>query len=233
MKINLFQRWTGILLIVEGLLIFAPMAILGAAINWPASLDEPASVNLPLLLENASAVNAGYFIYLIYSILFFIVVLFTARLIAGGEAFSTALKAAVGLSALSALARSLGIVRWLSVMPVLAGLYANGSPETQAMVSIVYDAMNAYGGTIGEALGVGLFAGLSMFALVIAMFQVKDAPKWLSIFGLVAAFAVTLQSLELFGVDMGALITVVVAVLQFWFLAAGIRFVTAPYPFRK
>jgi hypothetical protein len=93
--------------------------------------------------------------------------------------------------------------------------------------------MNAYGGTIGEAMGVGLFAGLSMFALVIAMFQVKDAPRWLSIFGLIAGVAVTLQSLELFGVDMGALITVLVAVLQFWFLAAGIRFLAAPYPTRS
>jgi len=118
-------------------------------------------------------------------------------------------------------------------MPVLAGLYSGSSAETQSTVSAVYDAMNAYGGTIGEALGVGLFAGLSMLALAIAMLRTQDTPKWLGIFGLVAAVAVTLQALELFSMDMGALITVLVAVLQFWFLAAGIRFLVAPYPARK
>lgn len=209
------------------------MVILGMSINWPASLDEPASVILPLLLQNAGAVNAGYFAYLIYSILFFFVILFMARLVAGNETLSTTLKVAVGLSALSALARSLGIVRWLSVMPALAGLYVGASAETQATVAVVYEAFNAYGGTIGEALGVGLFAGLAMFALSIAMLQTSGAPKWLSIFGLVAAVSVTLQSLELFGIDMGALITVLVAVLQFWFLAAGIRLLMAPYPSRN
>lgn len=233
MKNNSFQRLTGILLILEGLLIFVPMAILGAAINWPDSLGQPASVNLPLILEKASAVNAGYFVYLIYSILFFVVILFTARLVAGNETFNTVLKAAVGLAALSTLARSIGIVRWLSAMPVLAKLYVGGTPESQATISIIYDAVNAYGGTIGEALGVGLFAGLSMLALSIAMFRMPDAPKWLSIFGVVAGIAVMLQSLELFGVDLGALITVLVAVLQFWFLAAGIRFLVAPYPARS
>ena len=35
------RRQTAIFLIIEFLLIFAPLIILGAAINWPASLDEP------------------------------------------------------------------------------------------------------------------------------------------------------------------------------------------------
>lgn len=225
MKSNSLQRLTGGLLILEGLLIFVPTIILGAAINWPQSLDQPASVNLPLILAQSGAVNAGYFAYLIYSILFFVVILLLARMVAGGETFNSVLKAAVGLAALSALARSIGIVRWLSAMPILARLYTEGSPETQATVAVVYDAINAYGGTIGEALGVGLFAGLAMFALVIAMWRTPTMPKWLTLFALIAAVAVTLQTLALFGVDMGALITVLVAVLQFWFLAAGAYFV--------
>jgi hypothetical protein len=41
-------RQAAVFLIIEVVLIFAPLIILGAAINWPASLDEPANVNLPL-----------------------------------------------------------------------------------------------------------------------------------------------------------------------------------------
>ena len=39
----------GILLIIQSLLIFVPMYILGTAIDWPASLDLPSNQILPLI----------------------------------------------------------------------------------------------------------------------------------------------------------------------------------------
>jgi len=222
------RQWTGILLILEGLLMIPPLVILGAAINWPASLSEPASVNLPLLVEKASAVQTGYFIYLLYSILFFVVMLLTAKIVSENREFNGWLKAAIGFAVVSTLARSIGIVRWLSVMPVLAKTYVSGSAETQASISIMYDAINAYGGTIGEALGVGIFAGLSLISLSVAMFENKSNPKWLAVLGISAGFVVMLQSVELFGIDLGALISVIVAVLHIWLFTMGIRLLAKP-----
>jgi hypothetical protein len=222
------RQWTGVLLILEGLLMIPPLVILGAAINWPASLSEPASVNLPLLVEKAVAVQTGYFIYLLYSILFFVVILLTAKVVSENHEFNGWLKAAAGFAVISTLARCIGIVRWLSVMPVLAKAYVSGSVETQATLSLMYDAINAYGGTIGEALGVGIFAGLSLISLSIAMFENKDNLKWLAVFGLLAGLAVMIQSVELFGIDLGAFISVLVAVLHFWLFAAGIRLLAKP-----
>jgi hypothetical protein len=229
------RQWTGILLILEGLLMIPPLVILGAAINWPASLSEPASVNLPLLIEKASAVQMGYFIYLLYSILFFIVMLLTAKIVSENREFNGWLKATVGFAIVSTLARCIGIVRWLSVMPVLAKSYVSGSAETQATVSVMYDAINAYGSTIGEALGVGIFAGLSLISLSIAMFENKDHPRWLAICGLLAGLAVMIQSVELFGIDLGAFISVLVSVLHIWLFATGIRLLAKPlnYSFAK
>lgn len=222
------RQWTGILLIIEGLLMIPPLVILGAAINWPASLGEPASVNLPLLLEKAAAVQTGYFIYLLYSILFFVVILLTAKIISENREFNGWLKAAAGFAVISTLARCIGIVRWLSVMPVLAGAYISGSVETQATISVLYDAINAYGGIIGEALGVGIFAGLSLISLSIAMFENEGNPKWLAVFGVFAGFAVMIQSVELFGIDLGAYISVLVSVLHIWLFAIGIRLLAKP-----
>jgi len=222
------RTWTGFLLILEGLLMIPPLIILGAAINWPASLSEPASVNLPLLAEKASAVQTGYFIYLIYSILFFVVMLLTARIVSENREFNGWLKATAGFAMASTLARCIGIVRWLSVMPVLAKGYVGGSAEAQATISVAYDAINAYGGTIGEALGVGIFAGLSLISLSIAMFGNKDNPKWLAVCGLLAGFAVMIQSVELFGIDLGALISVLVSILHVWLFAIGIRLLVKP-----
>ena len=61
----------GAVLIVESLLLFVPVVILGSAIDWPASLSRPADVVLPLIAARSGAVTAGYFSYLVYSILFF------------------------------------------------------------------------------------------------------------------------------------------------------------------
>jgi hypothetical protein len=222
------RQWAGIFLILEGLLMIPPLVILSAAINWPASLSEPASVNLPLLLEKAAAVQTGYFIYLLYSILFFVVILLTAKIVSENREFNGWLKAAAGFAVISTLARCIGIVRWLSVMPVLAKQYVGGSAESQVAISVVYDAINAYGGTIGEALGVGIFAGLSLISLSIAMFENRGNPKWLAVFGVFAGLAVMIQSVELFGVDLGAFISVLVSVLHIWLFAIGIRLLSKP-----
>lgn len=53
MNSRTLTRTTGALLVVQALLLFVPVAILGSAINWPASLSEPPSVVLPLIQAQA------------------------------------------------------------------------------------------------------------------------------------------------------------------------------------
>ena len=45
-------RWAGSMSILQGLLLFIPLTVLGAAIDWPGSLSDPADIALPRLLEN-------------------------------------------------------------------------------------------------------------------------------------------------------------------------------------
>lgn len=92
------------------MLIFAPLIILGAAINWPASLDEPASVNLPLILKQYGSMMTGYSIYLVYSLLFWPMAYLTGRAIVGGDTANAIFRVATGFAVLSVLARELGIV---------------------------------------------------------------------------------------------------------------------------
>jgi hypothetical protein len=42
------------LLVLEPLLMYAASFVLNGAINWPASLGEPARVNLPLIRSSAA-----------------------------------------------------------------------------------------------------------------------------------------------------------------------------------
>jgi hypothetical protein len=224
MKSQSLYRWTAIVLIVEALLLFVPVVVLGAAINWPASLDEPASVMLPLIVEQAGAVQFGYFVYLLYSILIWPLALLLIRVVAEGDNYSPLLRIAAGFGIASAIARMLGIIRWLFPMPVLAQAYIDpaASPQTREVITVVYQALNDYAGSVGEFLGVSFFAAFWALLVSIAILRSGALPRWIGVFGLVAAAALSLAIVELFGIDLGPMIAVTVSTFQFWLLATGI-----------
>jgi Domain of unknown function (DUF4386) len=214
----------GWLLIAESLLIFVPLCVLGSAINWPKSLSDPADKILPLLVENASAVRFGYLVYLVYSILFWAIASLTIRVLSNDKTDSVWLRVANGFGIASAIARCLGIIRWLVAMPALATLYTDPtiSTGTRESITVVYRAFNDYAGSVGEVLGVSLFAGLWLAIVSVRILQTRILPRWLGFLGLVSATLLAVQLAKLFGVDLGAFISVSVSVLQLWFLAMGI-----------
>ncbi len=214
----------GWLLVAESLLIFVPLTVLGSAINWPKSLSDPADRILPLLVEHASAVRFGYLVYLIYSILFWVIASLTIRVLSNEETDSIWLRVANGFGIASAVARCLGIIRWLVAMPALATLYTDPtiSTGTRESIAVVYRALNDYAGSVGEVLGVSLFAGLWLAIVSLRILQTRILPRWLGFLGLISATLLGVQLARLFGVDLGAFISISVSVLQLWFLAMGI-----------
>ena len=225
------SKVAGIILILESLVIFVPMIIMGISFNWPENLSKPASYNFSLLIEQATVIKSGYLAYLFYSILFFVAILMVAQVTSNGKNFSAALNLGVGFGALSSLARSLGILRWLTAIPILADIYTKGTLEEQTISTLFYETLNSYGGAIGELLGVSIFASFALLGVAIGMLQSTHIPKWLAYFGLVSSVVVFLQSLEVFGVEVNSVI--MVSALQFWMLASGIVFLrmkTHPQP---
>lgn len=211
--------WTSV---VQGLLIFVPTFVLGAAVDWPASLDDPASIALPRLAENEGAVRFGYFAYLLYSVLFAVTIVLLARLVERDLTVGIR-RLVVGFAVASAIARSLGIVRWLGPMPELADSYNAASDDSQRFaVASIYEALNSYGGTIGEVLGVGLFAAISIGLLTVGLLRSRTMPRWIAVGGVVSTLALALSAVELFAVDLGPVLTVTVTIVQLWFLATGV-----------
>lgn len=215
-------KWAGYTSLIQGLILFVPLFVLGAAINWPASLEDPASIALPRLLENESAVRTGYLFYLIYSIIFLITISFLTELVLGKNN-QILVKIIIGFAVASVLARSIGIIRWLAPMYDLANLWKISEDENQRnAISVVFDALNSYGGTIGEVLGVSIFASLAIFLISIGNFLYKSLPKWFSFFGLISSIGLILTSLEIVGYDPGAaVITLGTTLVQLWFLFTG------------
>lgn len=215
-------RGAGWVSVAQGLLIFIPTVVLGAAVGWPASLSDPASVALPRLAENEGAVRLGYAAYLVYSVLFAVTITLLARLVEGDLAKGVR-RLAIGFAVASVVARSIGIIRWLAPMPELADAYSSAADDAQRYtIERIYDTLNSFGGTIGEALGVGLFAAISIGLLSVGLLRSRAIPRWVAVWSVVSAAALAVGVVELFGVDPGPLLTVTVTVVQLWFLATGV-----------
>lgn len=219
------KRAAGWLLVLEGLLIYAPLVILGAAIGWPASLGEPASVNLPLMVSERPMVLLGYAVYLLYSVLFWPVSHLSAQVLSRGPRGEARALAglASGFGIGSAVLRTLGIIRWLVPMQLLADIWVapTTTEATRATVSLLYDTLNAYAGSVGELLGVSLFAALWAGLVSDSIFRTGSLPRWLGGFGLVTTALLALPLLEIVGIDTVAFITASGVAFSVWLVAMG------------
>lgn len=210
-----------LLLIAEGLLAFAPVAILGAAIGWPASLGRPPAEQLAAIAAAPGAVAAGYGVYLLYSLLVAPVLIGLAGRAFGSLASPLAATVAA-FAALSALARAIGILRWLTVMPGLAAAHAAADPAQRAQIEQLFAALTSYGGGIGELLGVSLLMAIALGTLVVGAWRSGGLPGWLCASGLVVALALGGLALPAFGAPAMVPVALAVSALSAWFIAAGI-----------
>lgn len=223
------KKLTAIVTIVFVLWIFFPLGILGAALEWPSNLSEDASHNLPLLLKEDQAAFWGYFLYLLYSILFFPMGYLFAKTVAGPDlAGSPLLPIASGLAALSAVSRSIGLSRWLFAMPTLARMYVdpNVSETTKETISVVYEMLNGWGGGIGELLGVSLFAALWVVCVSLLFVQSPQWPSWMGYIGFLVAIDLSLNLMEMsiLDYDMGINLTLAVVFLHLWLVGGSLFF---------
>lgn len=216
------NRALGALLIVDALLSFAPVAILAPAIGWPASLSKPAADQLSAIAAAPGAVMAGYGLYLLYSLLVVPVMVGMAARLQGGLASPLGATVAA-FATLSALARAIGILRWLTVMPALATAHAAADPISRAQIELVFNAITRYGGGIGEVLGVSLFMALALGTLSLGALLRGGLPAWLAGLGLLSAVALAGLSLPVFGGPALVPVAAAVSLLSLWMLAAGVQ----------
>lgn len=212
------QRATGLLLLLQFALMWTAFGVLATSIDWPQSLGDPASVALPRLLANPGAVALGYGAYLLSALAMIpLAVLLRDTLGMSG----TLGRLAVAFGTIAGLAKVLGIIRWHVLMPGLAERYAAGDAATQAAVTVVYEAFNAYAGGIGELMGVALFSGLWTFALAVALH--RAGARRLAWAAAASAVLLLVTMADRFGVDMGPVLTVSGIAWQFVLAAIGIR----------
>jgi hypothetical protein len=214
-------RGLAVLLIADAVLSFAPVAILGAAIGWPASLDTPAAQQLAAIAAAPEAVAFGYGVYLLYSIIVAPVMIGLAAYVFGGLGRPLAATVAA-FGALSALARSIGILRWLTVMPLLATAHTTADPVLRTQIEWLFTGLTEFGGGIGEVLGVSVFMAASVGTLAVGALVQGGMPRWLAGFGLLSAVVLAGLALPVFGGPELVPVAVAVSLLSAWMIAAGV-----------
>jgi hypothetical protein len=221
----------GFLLIGQYFLMLTAFIVLSSAINWPVSLDDPASIALPRVITERSPMLLGYLCYFVVSLLFIpVTVALNARLGLTGPMANFTLALAV----FSSVAKSIGITRWLFAMPVLANAYQAPGAD-QATISVIFDMLNEYAGGIGEILGVSLLSGIWTIIMGSIIFRkIGRLTKPLGAFVFVTGFLLLLSMPAGFGVQsimgiaMGDLLTINGIVWQAGLLLIGIWALTKP-----
>ncbi len=176
-------RWTTGGLFLVGALAFAAAAtLLSSTLNWPDVLREPAEVVLPAVVAGGTGLVWTWFATAwTYAILLVPILLLPAVLERRSD---PALRVATHLGTTAVLLALIGFLRWVFVVPPLAGSYVTGDATTRAAVDAAWTAQHQFGGSLlGEHLGQLLAIAWSI-TLSVVILRTRVLPRWLGVAGL-------------------------------------------------
>jgi hypothetical protein len=179
------RRVTGWLLVIGAVTFAVAATVLSSTFDWPDILREPPQVVLPAFVDGGTSLVWTWFaVAWTYAILLVPILLLPAAL---GRRDDPVLRAATFVGAASVLLALIGFLRWVFVVPALAGSYTAGDPTTQAAVAAAWMAQHQFGGALlGEHLGQLLAIAWSITISVIIL-RSRVLPRWVGWAGLVAS----------------------------------------------
>jgi Domain of unknown function (DUF4386) len=179
------RRVTGWLLVIGAVAFAVAATVLSSTFDWPDILREPPEVVLPAFVAGGTGLVWTWFaVAWTYAVLLVPILLLPAAL---GRRDEPVLRAATFVGAASVLLSLIGFLRWVFVVPALAGSYVAGDPATQAAVAAAWTAQHQFGGALlGEHLGQLLAIGWSVTVSVLVL-RTGMLARWVGWSGLVAA----------------------------------------------
>ncbi|GAB3318146.1 hypothetical protein GCM10027451_36680 [Geodermatophilus aquaeductus] len=179
------RRTTGALFLVGALAFAGAATALSSTFDWPDVLREPADVVLPAFAAGGTGLVWTWFATAwTYAILLVPVLLLPAAL---GRRGDPVLRVATSVGVISVLLSLVGFLRWVFVVPPLAGSHVTGDATTRAAVEAAWTAQHQFGGALlGEHLGQLLAIGWSV-AVSVVVLRSRVLPRWLGVTGLVVS----------------------------------------------
>jgi hypothetical protein len=190
-------RTTGILFMTLVVLLNVPYALLIQNFEYDDILRQPVDSVLTKFHAGGVGLILTWFVFGLAALLFIPASTFLYKIINCED--TPYLTAATAMGALSGILQSVGLMRWVFVVPILANLYTNPttSAATRETVSVVYQAVHQYGGVvIGEYLGQTLLVFWTL-GVTIAMRRSPLFKSWVALLGLMTVPLLILGQSEL------------------------------------
>lgn len=178
-------RTTGILFILFSLLLNIPYYLLIQNFEYDDILRKPTDYVLTQFHEGGAGLILTWFSFSLVALLFIPTSVLLQKVL--GREDTPYLSAATIAGVLSGVVQSIGLMRWVFVIPVLAKLYVDSSASqaTREAVTVVYQAVHQYGGVaLGEQIGQFLLAFWTL-GVGLAMLKSPIFKPWVGWLGLV------------------------------------------------
>ncbi len=225
----MLRRTTGLALIAVPICFNLTFFALASAFNYPEILREPASDILRQFAAGGSDLVVRWYLFAATAFLAIPLALLLGALFRGAHPHLAPATAIVGV--LSGLVQTLGLLRWVFLVPALAAAHVHPATDaaTRAASVVVFEAAHGYLGVgVGEHLGYLLTGTWTILLSTMLWRSVRFGP-WLGATGIVAAAGIMTGMLEPAGIEAAGLVNALSYVLwSAWLLAFGAVLLATP-----
>lgn len=225
-------RLTGLLFICLVVLLNIPYLLLIQRFEYDDILRQSVDNVLTKFHAGGTSLIITWFVFGLAALLFIPASILLHKIIAHKD--MPYLVTATVAGAFSGILQSVGLMRWVFVVPVLANLYTTTTDTvTRRAVSVTYQAVHQYGGVvIGEHLGQTLLVYWTL-GVAIAMQQSPLFKSWISFMGFITVPLLILGQSELLATVIPTLPVLETTPVGFilwevWLLTIGISLLRVP-----
>jgi hypothetical protein len=223
------EKTIGYLLISGAVGIFIPYTILTIIFNYPGVLREESGIILTQFHQGGSAL---IFTWLAFAFLGLPLLVAYSLIGERLEPKIPQIKWVTTIGIVSGIVQIIGLLRWVFVVPVLAGEYVH-TPDasTQKAIEISFKMIHQFGGVLlGEHLG-QLFTIIWTVFISLALLKVNIIPKWLAWWGFLSSSIYFLAQAELLATVIPGFPVIGIAgflgstLWLLWLILLGLKFI--------
>jgi hypothetical protein len=223
------EKTIGYLLISGAVGIFIPYTILTIIFNYPGVLREESGIILKQFHQGGSALIITWLAFALLGLPLLVAYsLIGERL----EPKIPQIKWVTTIGIVSGIVQIIGLLRWLFVVPVLAGEYVHTiDASTQKAIEISFKMIHQFGGVLlGEHLG-QLFTIIWTVFISLALLKVNIIPKWLAWWGFLSSSIYFLAQAELLATVIPGFPVIGIAgflgstLWLLWLILLGLKFI--------
>lgn len=225
---NGLARVTGLLFALVALGFAGAFSVLSVIFEYPAILRQSTDHILRRFAEGGQGLVLTWYVLTLSAALLIPAALLLHRFLASARRPWMPLATTLGV--LAGAVQTLGLIRWVFLVPYLSDLYLNpaSSTSTRDAVVVVFQGFHRYlGAALGEHLGY-LFVGSWVLLAALAMLRSALFSRWIAYLGIVSSAGILVGLLEPAGFGTAVLINAVGFILfAIWLLAIAVRLILA------